>query len=158
MELHHSNEKKLKLMVDREIERIVERKHGRKERSNVVRGVYRRRVVVGTRGPMTSPCHASAITCSAININPPLLSGQEQRRNPPKSRPQGRKERTFQGTRERNCLLPHINMMAAIRTAHFGTSWPPLPLLLPPASPRFVARDTTVSLCLEYDTGLICVC
>lgn len=129
----------------------------RKERSNVVRGVYRRRVVVGTRGPMTSPCHASAITCSAININPPLLSGQEQRRNPPKSRPQGRKERTFQGTRERNCLLPHINMMAAIRTAHFGTSWPPLPLL-PPASPRFVARDTTVSLCLEYDTGLTCVC
>lgn len=121
---------------------------------------YRRRIVVGTRGPMTSPCHASAITCSAININPPLLSGQEQRRNPPKSRPQGRKERTFQGTRERNCLLPHINMMAAIRTAHFGTSWPPLPLLPPPSS-RFVARHnrvalsritTRINLCVQFYT------
>lgn len=103
---------------------------------------YRRRIVVGTRGPMTSPCHASAITCSAININPPLLSGQEQRRNPAESRPQGRKERTFQGTRERNCLLPHINMMAAIRTAHFGRRGRPslLPSApLPRASSRFVA-------------------
>lgn len=47
-------------------------------------------------------------------------------------------------------------MMAAIRTAHFGTSCPPSPPA-PPASSRFVARDTTVSLCLEYDTGLTCV-
>ena len=37
---------------------------------------HRRRVVGGTRGPMTSPCHASTTTCSAINISPALLSAR----------------------------------------------------------------------------------
>lgn len=102
---------------------------------------YRRRVVGGTRGPMTSPCHASAATCSAINISLALLSGRNN-----EGIHGGEKNALSNEHGNAIVLLPHINIMAAIRTAHFGrrsSASRPLWVML-----RCTASS---SLCSQYD-------
>lgn len=102
---------------------------------------YRRRVVGGTRGPMTSPCHASAATCSAINISLALLSGRNN-----EGIHGGEKNALSNEHGNAIVLLPHINIMAAIRTAHFGrrsSASRPLWVML-----RCTA---STSLCSQYD-------
>lgn len=88
------------------------------------------RIGGGTRGPVTSSCHASATTCSAINISlaPRYLREERAARNPRRASYEQRRASSFQRTRERNCLpaaLTWPRLETAFRqTVHIHTGGP----------------------------------